>query len=262
MERKNRFSLFFFSKTSRWFEISSRSRRGISTNLFYIFFKVLHEHFSIFLVWQYSLSFLLLSFLSATSLTCPTFFIFVSSPTLIFIFYHNFFHRTAYYSTVCFLVHHFYHHHHHSTLFSTLHFLVFRFFSLYPTHVIVPSFLLFPLSLSLSSPRFFFVFHSPIPRRFNVELTLFRCTWSRRSFSFAGDIFEFFLSPLHPSCLLFLPSFLFADLFTDTIIGTHVRNIEISRRSSFYLSRWKTTQPVLSKLSFRVRCLAPAEMNV
>lgn len=72
------------------------------------------------------------------------------------------------------------------------------FHSIRPTSSFLPS-----LSLPLSfHPRFFFVFHSPIPRRFNVELTLFRCTWretwSRRSFSW-----NIFFSPLHPSCPLF-----------------------------------------------------------
>lgn len=86
-------------------------------------------------------------------------------------------------------------HRRHSTLFSTLHFLVFRFFSLYPTHVIVPSLSLFtPDSFSFSI-RLFHVASTS-------NSTLFRCTWretwSRRSFSW-----NIFFSPLHPSCPLF-----------------------------------------------------------
>lgn len=55
-------------------------------------------------------------------------------------------------------------HRRHSTLFSTLHFLVFRFFSLYPTHVIVPSLSLFtPDSFSFSIRLFHVASTSNLP---------------------------------------------------------------------------------------------------
>lgn len=99
-------------------------------------------------------------------------------------------------------------HRRHSTLFSTLHFLVFRFFSLYPTHVIVPS---FSLSPSLFSPpilfRFPFAYSTSLQRR---TLPSFAALGAKLGL---GEVFRgIFFSHL---CIHLARYFIRGSLFTD-----------------------------------------------
>lgn len=116
-------------------------------------------------------------------------------------------------------------HRRHSTLFSTLHFLVFRFFSLYPTHVIVPSLSLFtPDSFSFSIRLFHVASTSNLPSfaALGAKLGL-------------GEVFRgIFFSHL---CIHLARYFIRGSLFTD-----HWRN------AFFYLSRFENNG-LLSKLS-------------
>lgn len=116
-------------------------------------------------------------------------------------------------------------HRRHSTLFSTLHFLVFRFFSLYPTHVIVPSLSLFtPDSFSFSIRLFHVASTSNLPSfaALGAKLGL-------------GEVFRgIFFSHL---CIHLARYFIRGSLFTD-----HWRD------AFFYLSRFENNG-LLSKLS-------------